>query len=278
ELARIEEEAEQAREAWRTVWRKTGHLVDADARAHVPWEVWRGKSLAERYGPEIAARAEAEHWYTRLRPDLGGLDISRNGQEVVDAGVALQVYSTGSISLAVDLVRAKGWKRVAIGGPEDFREQAARALIEAGVVLADEALEQRAKAALEAEAERVRQERERALRRAMEGIKAHRIRRRRKDGTIGEQRALDYLEERLTRGHTLRESTEGPRWWTAEGNPGVVVEDEQLIALFRAAKAADQDLGRVVERIRMEVGMPNAEAERARGRTVTPKRGLGDDW
>ena len=56
------------------------------------------------------------------------------------------------------------------------------------------------------------------------------------------------------------------------------VWDEQLMALFRAAKAADQDLVRVVERIRMEVGMPNAEAERARGRTVTPTRGLGDDW
>ncbi|WP_077273312.1 LPD7 domain-containing protein, partial [Acidithiobacillus caldus] len=276
ELARIEEEAEQARDAWRTVWRETGHLVDADARAHVPWGVWREQTLAERYGPEIAARAEAEHWYTRLRPDLGGLDISRNGQEVVDAGAALQVCSAGSMSLAVDLVRAKGWKRVAIGGPEDFRERAARALVEAGMVLADEALEQRAKAALDAE--RMQQERERALRRAMEGIKAHRIRWRRKDGTIGEQRALDYLEDGLLRGFTIQETAEGFRWWSADGKPGAVVGDEQLMALFRAAKAADQDLGRVVERIRMEVGMPNAAAERARGRTVTPKRGLGDDW
>jgi hypothetical protein len=276
ELARIEEEAEQARDAWRTVWRKTGHLVDADAQEPIPWGIWREQTLAERYGPDIAARAEAEYWYTRLRPDLGGLDISRNGQEVVDAGAALQVCSAGSMSLAVDLVRAKGWKRVAIGGPEDFRERAARALIEAGMVLADEALEQRAKAALDAE--RVQQERERALRRAMEGIKAHRIRWRRKDGTMGEQRALDYLEDRLFRGFTIQETAEGFRWWSADGKPGAVVGDAQLMALFRAAKAADQDLVRVVERIRMEVGMPNAAADRARGRTVTPKRGLGDDW
>ncbi len=153
EQERIRHEAKQASDARLANWRETGYLIDADAkeRGHIPWGEWRGKTMAERYGPKMAARAEAEAWYTRMRVDLGGLDISHNGQEVVDAGAAMQVCSTGSMPLAVELVRAKGWRRVTIGGPEEFQERMARALVEAGIPISNAALEQRARDAIERE-------------------------------------------------------------------------------------------------------------------------------
>ncbi len=153
EQERIRHEAKQASDARLTNWRETGYLIDADAkeRGHIPWGEWREKTMTERYGPKMAARAEAEAWYTRMRADLGGLDISHNGQEVVDAGAAMQVCSTGSMPLAVELVRAKGWRRVVIGGPDPFQERVARALVEAGIPISNAALEQGAREAIERE-------------------------------------------------------------------------------------------------------------------------------
>ena len=138
----IEQESAQARAA-RKVWEEQTlpRVWDAHAKTHVPWVQWRDLSLAERYGKDLAAKAEAENWYTRMRPDLGGLDIQHDGREVIDTGVMLKPDSDRAIPLLLDLARTKGWKSLGIGGPESFQLAAAKAALKAGFELSDKALQ-----------------------------------------------------------------------------------------------------------------------------------------
>ncbi len=79
----VEQEAAQAlqvRQAWLSEDDSSDAPVIADAvvdrsRKRIPWHKWREKTLVERYGEEIAQRAEKENWYHQIRPDLGGLKL-----------------------------------------------------------------------------------------------------------------------------------------------------------------------------------------------------------
>ena len=132
-------------------------FANAHPQRKTPWREWREQTLEERYGDAVAARAQRDDWYIRMRPDLGGLNImvstNTGSLEVIDGGDILRSESDGlrEIPLMLDLARAKGWLMLNIEGSAPFREHAARAALRAGFDLVDKALEQKAREALKRE-------------------------------------------------------------------------------------------------------------------------------
>lgn len=118
------------------------------------WKSGQEKTLKAAYDDAgLLERAEQERWYTRPRPDLGGLNLivsmASGNAEVVDGGDAIRAeQGIPDISLILDLARAKAWRVIDIQGNPDFQEKAARMAVRAGFVLSDNGLDQRIRQAL----------------------------------------------------------------------------------------------------------------------------------
>ncbi|MGC9129060.1 MAG: LPD7 domain-containing protein, partial [Acidithiobacillus sp.] len=172
-----EEQARQAIRQSRSGVETPSMLSDAIPRKKTPWREWREKTLTERYGEDMVARAVQEDWYIQMRPDLGGLNIvvtEPKGirHEIVDGGDILRSEGDGirDIPLMLELAKAKGWTSLHLEGSDAFREQAAIAAVQAGFALDDVALEQRAKQQLRQQREAL--ERQRLAHEAEEAARA----------------------------------------------------------------------------------------------------------
>lgn len=118
------------------------------------WKSGQEKTLQAAYDDAaLLERAEQERWYTRPRPDLGGLNLivsmASGNAEVVDGGDAIRAeQGIPDIALILDLARAKAWLVLDIQGNPDFQEKAARMAVQAGFILSDNGLDQRIRQAL----------------------------------------------------------------------------------------------------------------------------------
>lgn len=155
--ARMERESEEVDEAVRG-WFSTepwAPLIAGAGGQKTPWQEWREKTLAERYGMATAERAVEQNWYIRMRPDLGGLNIhDSQGRGIIDTGAIVKAeHPKGNrdIPLMLELAKAKGWSELMIEGSDDFRLAAASAALQAGFSVSDKVLEKGAGQHIEAE-------------------------------------------------------------------------------------------------------------------------------
>lgn len=149
------EAAHAAQDAWHSMNAVLVFEGGAPEKRRTPWQEWRAKTLAERYGLELAAKAErqVEDWYIKMRPDLGGLHIrDKAGREVIDADTVIKAeHSDGiqDIPLILELAKAKGWKSLEFTGSDEFKRAAAVAALDAGLAVADKELQQSAEQELD---------------------------------------------------------------------------------------------------------------------------------
>ncbi|MBU2857896.1 MobA/MobL family protein [Acidithiobacillus ferrooxidans] len=150
-------DVDAAQRSWRTTEPWAPMVADAVAvrgEKKTPWQAWREKTLAERYGMATAERAVEQNWYIRMRPDLGGLNVRDNqGREIIDTGAIVKAESgSRDIPLMLELAKAKGWTELMIEGSDDFRLKMATAALKRGFSISDSALAQAAQKNAEREA------------------------------------------------------------------------------------------------------------------------------
>ena len=128
------------------------------------WREWRAQTLSREYDPAYAAEMADRDIYCRWMPEHGGLYLRLGKQEVIDQGPLLLAKNGDSdIPLLIATAQGKGWNTLEFTGSLEFQEKAAVAALQAGLVVADADLAQRAQALIE---ERREQERIDAAKRA----------------------------------------------------------------------------------------------------------------
>ncbi len=120
------------------------------------WVAWRRKLLTAEYGTDLAEKLAP--WVRVTRTKGGLLSLTNREIDVVDRGDRVVARNGGTdreIEAMILIIKAKGWTNITLTGPVDFQEKLGRAVLAAGLDLADADLKGRL-----VEAEKARQKAE----------------------------------------------------------------------------------------------------------------------
>ncbi|MCE5421154.1 MAG: MobA/MobL family protein, partial [Acidithiobacillus sp.] len=108
------------------------------------WIAWRRGMLTEQYGADLAEKLAP--WVRVQRIEGGILALTNREIDVVDRGdrvVARKGGTDREIQVLVEVAKAKGWTTLSLTGRPEFQEKLGRAVLDAGLDLADADLKQR---------------------------------------------------------------------------------------------------------------------------------------